>query len=295
MEVRALSAPFALSIAAVAAVCAVAVWKRRSLPALPAVWFGYLACAAPFFGLTEKGHMASDRYDYFLGVIAAGVLAALLGSLAAHAARMAAAAAGLAFAGFFAVLTDHQLPIWAGDQVQHAYVAAHLTNAELRDDFMSRMEILDFMRGDEKLTEQAVAERLARNPEGQGFWKAATIIVEKKRLSVYYRHASLLAIMHEQMGLRLAERGELREANDHIELALRTDDKFYQAAFDRAIVLLGLGRPDDALNSYLIADRWASPPIPKDRRRGFLNGLLDEASSEANDALAQAARAALAR
>ncbi len=295
MEFNPLGPPFVASTALVAAASVLAlVWIRRR-PVFAVVWFGYLASAAPFFGLTEKPHMTSDRYGYFLTAIMAAVLAAALARVTAPRARACAALLSLAVIGVLGRLAWRQLDVWSDDRLQHAYVAAHLTNAELLDDFNSRLQILEFMRGNEKAASEAVASRLARNPSGQGFLKAAAIIADKRRLSAYYGPVCLLAILQDQMGLMFAKQGRLREANDHFEDALRMDERFYQAAYDRAFVLLGLGRCDDALRSFLLAARWASPALTRPQERTFLGQLERAAQSGGNPALAAAAHRALAR
>ena len=200
--------PFVLSMAAVAAACAAAVALARRLPAAPVAWFGYLAAAAPFFGLTEKPHMTSDRYGCLL---------------------------------------------------------------------------------------TAVAARLSQSPSSPGFLKAAAIMAEKRRISPYYGPVSLLAILQDQMGLRFAREGSMREANDHFEEALREDDRFYQAAYDRALVLLRLGRCDDALRSFLLSARWAPSGLPDAQRHEFLARLEAAAGESGRPALARAARIALSR
>ena len=295
MDFSALGAPFVASMVLVAAASALAfVWFRK-WPAFAVVWFGYLASAAPFFGLTEKPHMASDRYGYFLAVIMAAVLAAVLARATALRTRVWVAALSLIVIGILGRLSWRQLDIWSDDRLQHAYVAAHLTNAELLDDFNSRLQILEFMRGHEKAASDAVAARLARNPSGHGFLKAAAIIADKRRLSAYYGPVCLLAILQDQMGLMFAKERQLREANDHFEDALRMDDRFYQAAYDRAFVLLGLGRCQDALGSFLLSVRWASPALTQAQKRAFLAQLERLAEAQGRRTLAGAAHRALVR
>ncbi len=295
MDFNPLGAPFVLSMAAVGAASVLALASFRRRPAIAVVWFGYLACAAPYFGLTEKPHMASDRYGYFLTVITAAAIAAALARVSAPKARAVAAVAGLIVIAILGRLSFVQLDVWSDDRLQHAYVASHLTNAELLDDFNSRLQILDFLRGHETSAEEAVAARLARDPSGQGFRKAAAIIADKRRISSFYGPVSYLAILQDQMALSFAKAGMPREANDHFEDALRMDDRFYQAAYDRSLVLLRLGRADDALSSYLLSLHWASPPLPQRQRKAFLELLESEAGAEGNALLAGAARDALAR
>jgi tetratricopeptide (TPR) repeat protein len=289
------SVPFVLSMIAVAAVSVLALARFRRRPALAVIWFGYLACAAPYFGLTEKPHMASDRYGYLLNALMAGVLAVGLARIASRGGRILAAVAGVVVVALLGRLSWRQLGVWSDDRLQHAYVASLLTNAELLDDFNSRLQILEFLRGHEASAEQAVAARLARDPSGQGFRKAAAIIADKHRISAFYGPVSFLAILQDQMALNFARAGELREANDHFEDALRMDDRFYQAAYDRSLVLLRLGRPRDALGSYLLSARWASPPLPARQSRAFLEGLQSEADAAGDTELADASKAALAR
>lgn len=295
MDFSPAAAPFVLSMVAVAGASILALAWLRTRPVFAVVWFGYLASAAPFFGLTEKPHMASDRYGYFLTVISACVVAAVLARISSPRARALAALASLAVLGILARLTWRQLDIWSDDRLQHAYVAAHLTNAELLDDFSSRLQILEFLRGNEKAAAEAVAERLKRNPAGQGFLKAAAIIEDKHRISAYYGPVSFLAILQEQMGLMFAKAGQLREANDHFEEALRMDGRFYQAAYDRALVLLRLGRYRDALRNYFLSVRWAAPPLTREREHAFLEQLEHAAAAAGDRDLAGAAHLALAR
>jgi hypothetical protein len=295
MDFNPLGAVFVLSTAAVAALSTLALVSFRTRPAIAVTWFGYLACAAPFFGLTERPHMTSDRYGYFLTVFTAVLLGAALARVRAKASRMLASVAVLAVIGILCALSRRQLDVWQDDRIQHAYVAARLTNPELLDDFNSRVQVLEFMRGNEKEAEDAVSARLARNPEGQGFRAAAAIMADKRRVNGFYGKVSLLAILQDQRAVAFAKAGELREANDHFADALRMNDHFYQAAYDRSLLLLRLGRCDDALDSYLLAARWASPPLPQLQRKAFLGGLEQEAAAEGNQVLAAAARDALAR
>jgi hypothetical protein len=286
---------FVASAAAVAAASAAAILRARRAPALAVAWFGYLAAAAPFFGLTEKPHITSDRYGCFLMVIMAAAMAAGLARLASAPARACAAVLGLALAGVLGALSWRQLDVWSSDLYQHAYVARGITNAELLDDFTSRKLILEFIRGDEKRAPDAVAARLRENPAAPGYAKAAAIIADKRRIAAYYGPVSFMAILHDQMGLMFAREGEFEEADDHFAEAILQDDRFYQAAFDRALVLLRLGRSDDALDSFLLSERWAPSGLPRPQRQEFLSRLRAAAEAEGRPALAAAARAAQAR
>jgi tetratricopeptide (TPR) repeat protein len=286
---------FILSMAAVAAASVVALLSLRRSPAIAAIWFGYLAVAAPFFGLTEKPHMASDRYGYFLTVIIAAVLAAGLARISTLRARAWASAASLAVIGVLGWLSWRQLDVWSDDRAQHAYVAGGLTNAELLDDFTSRQLILEFFRGNEKSASDAVEARLRARPASQGFLKAAAIIADKRRISAYYGPVSYLAILQERLGLDFAKAGEAREANDHFEDALRMDERFYQAAYDRSLVLLRLGLCEDALHSFLLSARWAPGGLTAGQRRAFLGLLEGFCDRTGRPLLARAARTAMAR
>jgi hypothetical protein len=286
---------FIASTAAVAAACVFALLAPRRRPAVAALWFGYLAVAAPFFGMTEKPHMASDRYGYFLAVIMAAVIAAGLSRLTTARARALASAASLAVVAALAYLSWRQLGVWSDDRTQHAYVAGGIRNAELLDDFTSRQLILEFLRGDEGAAAAAVASRLRDRPGSPGLLKAAAIIADKRRIGAYYGPVSYLAILQERLGLAFARAGEDREADDHFAYALREDSRFYQAAYDRSLVLLGLGRFDDALHSFLLSQRWAPAGLTPAQRRAFL-GLLEENSlAGGRPFLARAARIAAAR
>jgi tetratricopeptide (TPR) repeat protein len=287
--------PFVLSAAAVIAASAAAVATLRTRPAFAAVWFGYLAAAAPFFGLTEKPHMASDRYGYFLTAIMAAVLASWLAGVTGRRARGCAAAASVAVAAFLAWLTCRQLDIWTSDTAQHAYVERGLRNPVLLEDFRSRRLILDFLRGNQKAAADAVDAYLKTHPASPGFKRAAAIIADSLRIGAEYGSTPYLAVLHDRLALQLAGEGEFREANDHFEEALRMDGRFYQADYDRALVLLKLGRCDDALGSFLWAETRAPSGLPAASRREFLKRLEEAAAAGGRPLLARAASGALSR
>ncbi len=239
-----------VALAGAASLYAILTFRRR--PAVAVVWFGYLALAAPFFGLTEKPHMPSDRYGYFLTMVSAGVVAAALGRLATPASRRLSAVAAVAVIALLARMTGTQLDIWTDDRTQHAYVAAHLSNPVLLEDFTSRMLILEFIRGQESGARAAVNAHLKESPLSPSYLHAAKIMADKARLEGYYGPVSSLAILQDQLALRFARAGEYRRRTTISEEALRLDERFYQAAYDRALVLLRLGRCEDALRNYLL-------------------------------------------
>jgi hypothetical protein len=288
-------APFLASMAAVAAISAFAVLCFRRQPVVAVVWFGYLAVAAPFFGLTEKPHMASDRYGYFLTAITAALLAAGLARLTSPRARTAASLAALGVIAALGRLSWRQLDVWSDDRAQHVYVASGIANPVLLEDFRSRQLILEFIRGNEKAAAEIVAAQLRADPTSPGFLRANAIIAEKNRIGSFYGPVSYLAILHDRLALRCAALGELRESNDHFEEALRLDSRFYQAAYDRALVLVRMGRCEAAMGSYFWSARWDPTGLPLRQRRAFLERLGRVAEANGQTRIAAAARLALAR
>jgi hypothetical protein len=279
----------------VIAASAYALATSRTRPYVAAVWFGYLAIAAPFFGLTEKPHMASDRYGYLLTVVTSAVLAGILAGISKRRARLWTTLLALAILAALGHHTRRQLDIWTDDRTQHAYVARGLTNPVLLEDFTSRQLILEFLRGNEKAASEAVDAYLKLHPGSQGYARAARIFADKRAIGTYYGPVSYLAILQDRLALQFAANGQMREANDHFEIALGIDDKFYQAAYDRALVLLNLGRCEDALGSFLWSESWAPSGIPEVQRREFLSRLAKAAASEGKTVLAAAAEAGLGR
>jgi protein O-mannosyl-transferase len=288
-------APFLLSMAAVAAVSAFAVLRFRRHPTLAVLWFGYLAVAAPFFGLTEKPHMASDRYSYFLTVITAAVLAAGLSRLSTPRARAVASVASLGIIGCLGRLSWRQLDVWSDDRTQHIYVASGITNPVLLEDFRSRQVILEFIRGNEKAAAEIIATHLRADPTSQGFLRANAIMADKKRIGAFYGPVSYLAILHDRLALRCAELGELRESNDHFNEALRLNPHFYQAAYDQALVLVRMGKCGAALESYLWSASWDPSGLPAAQKRAFLERLEWVSRANGQPLLASAAKAARER
>jgi tetratricopeptide (TPR) repeat protein len=191
--------------------------------------------------------------------------------------------------------TRRQLDIWTDDRTQHAYVARGLTNPVLLEDFTSRQLILEFLRGDEKASSDSVDAYLRIHPASQGYLRAAAIFAEKRGIGTYYGPVPYLAILQDRLALRFAASGEMREANDHFECALGLDDRFYQAAYDRSLVLLNLGRCEDALGSFLWSEIWAPSGLPAIQRHEFLSRLSKAASSQGRTELESAAQRALGR
>ena len=288
-------APFLLSMAAVAAMSVFAILRFRRQPVVAVLWFGYLAVAAPFFGLTEKPHMASDRYSYFLTVIVAAVLAAGLARLSSPKARAAASIAALAVIGILGRLSRRQLDVWSDDRAQHVYVASGITNPVLLEDFKSRQVILEFIRGNEKAAAEIIAAHLKADPTNPGFLRANAIMADKERIGTFYGPVSYLAILHDRMALRCAELGELRESNDHFEEAMRLDSRFYQASYDQALILVRMGKCEAALGSYFWAASSDPTGLPLRQRRAFLERLEWVAAASGQSRIANAAKAALAR
>jgi hypothetical protein len=295
MDIRATNPVFLFSIEAVVAlsIAAIAVFKRR--PAVAVVWFGSLACAAPFFGLTEKPHMTSDRYGYFLTVIEAAVLACFLARVTKGAWRVAIAAILLCFTEGLGMVTARQLEVWRNDRIQHHYVAGLITNPELLDQFTSRLLILEFMRGNEAYATQAVEARLRVDPTNEGYLKAEQVIRDKRSVASYYGKTSLLAIIQEQTSFAYAKAREYREADDHLAAALQEAPDFFQASYARAGILLDLGRPRDALANYLDSEELASPPLTKAQRRDFIDRLERVSEAHGDSELVASAKAALSR
>jgi tetratricopeptide (TPR) repeat protein len=195
----------------------------------------------------------------------------------------------LALIGGLGALSWRQQEVWRTDQAQHRYVVAHLGEGETLEAFTSRQLFLDFMRGDEAGASQAVAAALARRPQSPSYHLVADLIAEKRRVAGYYGRANFLAIIHEQTGLAMARQGDLREANDHFEAALALDDHFYQAAFDRAQVLLRLGRGGEALGSFYLAQKWARPGLTSAQRVGFFYELQQASLASGDLRMAAAA------
>jgi len=286
---------FLASMAAVVGISVYAGAALRRRPLVAALWFGYLAVAAPYFGLTEKPHIASDRYAAILTALAAAVLAGGLARLPSRGLRAAAGAAALALLAGLGVLTWRQQEIWRSDQGQHRYVTGFLHDREMLENFTSRLLILEFMRGNEDAATAAVAAGLRANPASPSYRHAADLFREKRRVEPYYGGASFLAIIQEQTGVQFAREGQYREANDHFEDALELDDHFYQAAYDRALVLLRLGRCGEALGSFFLAERWATPALTPAQRTTFLTQLEAAAAAQGDQRLAEAAGRQLRR
>jgi hypothetical protein len=285
---------FLASLAGVAAVSALAIGFARRRPWIAVAWFGYLAVVIPFLGLTERVAMASDRYACVPTVLMACLIASGTSWIGARGARIAAASTLALFAFAFGCLTSGQLEPWRNDRDLHLYVLGLLGDTPLRDDFLGRKVILDFMRGDEEMAAREAAAFHAAHPGSGAFAKADAIMADKRRVAPYYGSVCLLAILQDQMGLSFARSHRPDEADEHFRSAIEMDGRFYQAAFDRALVLLDLGRGRDALASYLRAARWAPGPLPVVQRRAFLSRLRTLADSSGDGALASAAGAALA-
>jgi len=276
---------FVASMAAVLAVSAAALAAWRRVPLFAVVWFGYLIVMLPYYGLTEQPHWACDRYAVLPTLLVAVLLAALLNRLRAPGPRLAAASLMLGLTGGLGILTWRQQEIWRTDDIHLRYTTASLPPGPTHESVKARLLLLEFMLGDEAAASQAIAEGIVRHPDIPDYKHSADLILEKRKVEAYYGAACFLAIIQERTGVEFTKLGQDREANDHLEYALRLDDTFYQAAYNRAFVLLRLGRPRDALDSFLVAERWGGAGLSALQRHNF----FDQLRHAADPALAQAA------
>lgn len=239
---------FWLSGAAVLALAAVLVWKRRAWPAAAAAGAAYVATLAPFWALAEGSSINHDRYSQLpslgLAVLAAGVLA----KRGAAARPLAAAAAVLT--AFF-VLTQKQDAFWH-DSVALWSRAARVQPSSFVADYNLGTALAAKGRHSEAAARYAETLRLyPQHAAAQNNWAVSLAALGRAaEAEAHYRAAMELkpdsAGPRNGLGLLALAAGDVERAAAWFEEALRHEADFAEAWGNLGYARLLQGRRDEA-------------------------------------------------
>jgi len=212
---------FAASVAAVAAITAVLVWKRRAWPKTLALWLCHLVLLVPMLGLTEHPHYANDRYSYLVAIpVAVALAAVLLGLFGSPAARALALGGAFALVAFCGVASAAQVGIWRDNETLFRTMLARLGPDPYRADILWRLG--RFYRSEGRQAEAVAAFQEAVRAEPG--WP----------------------IGHYELGSMLVETGEPSRGISEFEEALRISPGMQDARYALANALFTAGRIPEA-------------------------------------------------
>ncbi|HXT02410.1 MAG TPA: BTAD domain-containing putative transcriptional regulator [Elusimicrobiota bacterium] len=201
-----------------AATCVLAVlaWRSRALRApLLAAWLYQAIMLAPVLGIVTIGHeLVADRYSYLSSLGWAVLFGAGLRGLGRYS-RAAAAAVAAVILAFLAVATSVQIPVWR-DSVSFWKQVARVDPASLAARPSMAAALLAQGRTGEAILE--LEEHVALNPRDEEMHKALADLLARTGTTEKDH-----ALIHEQLGLEFAAKGEYDKAAWHFERGLRYD------------------------------------------------------------------------
>jgi tetratricopeptide (TPR) repeat protein len=236
---------FWLSVLAAAGI-AVLLWRGRQVwPWAGALALVHVTLLLSALGLTERAHIACDRYGYVPGIVWAVVVAAVLWKVPANGAqRTVATACALALAVFWAGLSFHQSRIWKTPEAMFQYTIDSLEESSFYRSIIHGY--LGTYYADRGRVNDAVKEyqaSLSLQPSVPGYWRLATLLetngVVEGALTNYLQ---LLAIhpdpeAHAKAAVLLAQSGRTAEAIEHYRQALSLDGDLVLALNNLAWIL----------------------------------------------------------
>jgi hypothetical protein len=295
-----------LAAAVLAGGCLLAGWAARRVPALLVGWLWYLGTLVPMIGLVQVGEQAmADRYTYLpLVGVALGLAwggGALVERLPALRQPLGAAAV-VALVGL-GLVTLRQVEVWR----DNASLYEHALRA-MPDNYMAHYNLGRTLIREQRFAEavphlrETVRQRPAWADPRANLGVALLAIGEADEAVVHLGAASRGGLADPTIGVYLArahlERGSLRPARRLLQEMLVAQPAAPSLALLLARVELADGRPEAALQAFLVVHRatpgWSADPEARALCVEILASLGPDA---AQDSLASAAdlRAALAR
>jgi len=201
----------------------------------------------------------------------------------------------LAITATFARITFTQIGLWSDRHLLYEQIVRTAVHPETRESFGAWEMYLDFIEsggskgpaGGAGPGPAAGTAGIAANLPSQELRDmAATILREKRSIPP---GVPPIAWLHTSLAVRFARSGDLAEADEQYKRALKWAPGYSFALYDRSLLLLQLGRPNEALHEYLWAEASPDPKLPPANRQLFLDLLSRETSSQGNSPLAAAA------
>ncbi len=264
LHVRLAEPRFLLSIAAVVALSALFVWKRRTWPGLLALWVCYLGLLVPVLGLTEHPHFSNDRYSYFAGVCWSVLLTAgLLRLDPSPGLRRAVFGFAAAATLLLSVLAHRQTGIWQNSVVLFEHIIAKLGDDPYRADIYWRLADAYGRAGQPQKALAAFEQFAALRPNdaatyrkiGESLYGMGLIAEARTAYETALRLKPDDARLHNGFGVMLGAQGQLDEAMKQFQEAARLNPALAGAWQNIGLVLRQQGKADEAKVYFEKADR----------------------------------------
>ena len=280
LRIDPLAGRFLLSGLAVGAGSLTAWMGRRKWSGFSAGWWAVAAVSLPVMGLTEHPFFTSDRFTGLPGIVLSVMLALAWVQLRRPVGRWLIAGAGAAIIACGMTISAQQVPRWHDTTRLFNYVAS------ITPDPMVQAEC--------HLRHGLVAEAAGRYAEARRECDLGLATAPNQRnLRALARRLDdpappMPRAVGTQLGLaRFAlDEGDFWAAEAHIQRAVRLDPAAREPHIRLALLLLGQGKPREALRHFL----WVGGSGSKQLDRQFLQELETVAGKLDDPGLARAAR-----
>ena len=269
--------------ALLAAICAFNSRIRRTLGPF---FLCHVLLLAPVIGITLNGdYVTYDRYCALAcGAWAVGAAALFLHVRARH--RAVAAAIFCSYLLILARMSEKQTAVWQNWTSLVANVSSHLKSDEFPDLQYYSPAYVFKMSGQYDQAAAVVARGLLALPDDHALLSLSQDIAECR---VLYPRFCPFAEAHVALAHWFLKTKDWRDADEHLRLALELSPNFADAAYDRALVRLDLGRYREALHDFLWAEGHVAAPYSPVQRQAVLYLVANEANAANNPTLARAA------
>jgi protein O-mannosyl-transferase len=222
--------PFIFSLLGVGGISAGALWLRRPLPALCALWACHLVVLIPMLGLTEHPHFPSDRYALIPGIVwAVGLAAGLFKLWDCRRWRNAGLLAAMAIITACGVLSHHQTRVWQNSVTLFEHTIQKLGDGVSRSGIYFRLGIVHLKQGDKAKAVECMKQAVQIDPDfPEAQTRLADILAEQGQLEEAVAHYSEALRMlpdnprlHHQLGEVLTRLGKTGEARRHFDTEQR--------------------------------------------------------------------------
>ncbi len=277
---------FALCAAGVVAVCLLAWFMKRKLPAFAAAWVAYLIILAPNSGLVRySSQLAADRYSYaaslpWVPMLAGGLVYAISSRASIRTTSVVmvgVVALGLSTMSWFQCATwrnslelwTHALEVGADRSLEaHGNFALALSMVGFEAEALEQCQAAVRVAPDSPKACMALADALARQGKNE---EAIT------RSHQAVQAAPGMAMTHYSLGCILGRSGQPEQAEVSFREAIRLDPGYCEAHNGLGVLLAGRGRNDEARYHFETALQIRpNDPVARSNLERFLAGQQHE-------------------
>ncbi|HKB91026.1 MAG TPA: hypothetical protein VKC60_10965 [Opitutaceae bacterium] len=253
-EFNPLAPPFILSACFVLVLTGGLILKFRSWCVPAMFWLAHLVILIPMLGLTEHPHFASDRYDYFPGMVLTAFLVWAAMKIRGYYQRSGVVLTGLLAIVILALVSSRQLEVWRDSGALFTHMISQTKNEEIMGANIRQLALYHYSRGEKERAWAIIAQGERSLPSQDQLKVARNRISEMDKLNKSISEkcsAAPLAILHWSLAGGFRHKGEWEEAVDHLREALLLSPDFAEASFDFALMQASRGNASDALHKYV--------------------------------------------